>query len=60
VPRLAGQDLQYLLKMLGAYRARTAADLDGLMTMAVQPLTDAELDALAHHIAGLPPAPVRR
>jgi cytochrome c553 len=60
VPRLAGQDLQYLLKMLRAYRARTAADLDGFMTMAAQPLTDAEIDALAHHIAGLPPPPVRR
>jgi cytochrome c553 len=59
VPRLAGQDLQYLAKMLRAYRARTAADLDGLMTMAVQALTDAEIDALAHHLAGLagPPAP---
>ena len=57
VPRLAGQDLEYLLRLLRAYKAQTAADLDGTMTMAVQPLSEADIENLAHYIAGLAPAP---
>lgn len=53
VPRLAGQDLEYLLKMLRAYRAQTAGDLEGLMTQAAQPLSDADIEHLAHFLAGL-------
>ena len=57
VPRLAGQDLDYLLRLLRAYRAGTAGDLEGLMTLAAQPLSDADIENLAHYIAGLTPAP---
>ena len=57
VPRLAGQDLEYLLRLLRAYKAQTAADLDGTMTMAVQPLSEADIENLAHYIAGLAPTP---
>ena len=57
VPRLAGQDLAYLLKMLRAFKAQTAGDLDGTMTMAAQPLSEADIDNLAHYIAGLSPTP---
>ncbi len=57
VPRLAGQDLTYLLRMLRGFKAQTAADLDGMMTMSAQPLTDADIENLAHYIADLPPAP---
>jgi cytochrome c553 len=56
VPRLAGQDIDYVVKMLRAYKARTAADLDGLMTMAAQSLTEADIASLAHFIAS-PGAP---
>jgi cytochrome c553 len=56
VPRLVGQDLQYLLRMLRAYRARTAADLEGLMTEAAQPLTEEDIENLAHYLAGLSPS----
>ena len=52
VPRVAGQDLTYLLKMLRAYRAQTAGDLEGLMTQAAQPLSDADIESLAHYMAG--------
>jgi cytochrome c553 len=45
VPRLAGQDL--------GFRAGTASDLDGTMTMAAKPLTPAEVDELAHYLASL-------
>lgn len=59
VPRLAGQNLEYLVRLLRAYRARTAADLDGNMTMAAQALTDADIESLAHYIADLPVGPAR-
>ena len=52
VPRLAGQDLAYLLKLIRGFKERTASDLDGTMTMAAQPLTDADLEPLAHFLAG--------
>ena len=56
VPRLAGQDLQYLVKLLRAYKAQTAGDLEGLMTQAAQPLSDADIDNLAHAMAMWPAA----
>ena len=34
VPRLAGQDPDYLLKLLRGFKAKTASDLDGTMTIA--------------------------
>ena len=51
--RLAGQDLDYLLRLLRAFRTRTASDLDGTMTVATQPLTDDEIVSLVHFIATL-------
>lgn len=52
VPRVAGQDLEYLLRQLRAYRAQTAGDLEGLMTQAAQALSDADIERLAHFMAG--------
>ena len=49
--RLAGQDFDYLLRLLRGFKARTASDLDGTMTMATQPLTDDEIVSLVHFIA---------
>jgi len=37
VPRLAGQDFDYLHRLLRGFKAQTASDLDGAMTMAAQP-----------------------
>jgi cytochrome c553 len=37
VPRLAGQDLAYLLKVLRAYKAQTAGDIEGAMTRPPSP-----------------------
>jgi cytochrome c553 len=53
VPRLAGQDYDYLLKLLRGFRAKTASDLDGTMTVAVQPLGDEDIVNLVHFIASL-------
>jgi len=57
VPRVAGQDLAYLLKLLRAYKAQTAGDLEGLMTQAAQPLSEADIENLAHFMATSPASP---
>jgi len=60
VPRLAGQDFDYLLRLLRGFKARTASDLDGTMTIAIQPLIDEEIVSLVHFIASLGAEPARR
>jgi cytochrome c553 len=55
IPRLAGQDLGYLVKLIRGFKNKTASDLDGTMTMAAQPLRDEDIEALAHYIASLSP-----
>ena len=55
--RLAGQDFDYLLRLLRGFKAKTASDLDGSMTTATQPLTDAEIVSLVHFIASLGDVP---
>jgi cytochrome c553 len=51
--RLAGQDFAYLLRLLRGFKARTAADLDGTMTVASQPLTAEDILNLVHFLASL-------
>ena len=53
VPRLAGQDLAYLVKLIRGFKQKTASDLDGTMTMAAQPLREEDIEPLAHYIASL-------
>lgn len=53
IPRLAGQDFDYLLAQLRGFKATTRADIDGLMTSAAQPLSDADIDLLVDYLAGL-------
>jgi cytochrome c553 len=53
VPRLAGQDLGYLVKLIRGFKNKTASDLDGTMTMAAQPLRDEDIEALAHYLASV-------
>ena len=55
IPRLAGQDLGYLVKLIRGFKDKTASDLDGTMTMAVQPLRDEDIEPLAHYLASLQP-----
>ena len=57
IPRLAGQDIAYLVKLLRGFKAQTAGDLDGTMTTAAQPLSEADIENLSHYMAVLPPAP---
>jgi cytochrome c553 len=53
VPRLAGQDFDYLLRRLRGYRQKTTSDLDGMMTMVAQPLSEADIENLTHFMASL-------
>jgi cytochrome c553 len=55
VPRLAGQDFDYLLKRLRGYKAKTTSDLDGMMTMVAQSLTDEDIENLVHFIVSVRP-----
>ena len=53
MPRLAGQQQEYLAAQLRAFRGGTRKDLDGQMAQAAQPLTDADIDLLANYLSAL-------
>jgi cytochrome c553 len=53
IPRLAGQQFEYLRTQLKAFKAQKRSDIDGNMTSAAQALTDKDIDTLADYIAGL-------
>jgi cytochrome c553 len=53
IPRLAGQQFEYLKTQLRGFKTQTRADLDGNMTSAAQALTDKDIDVLVDYIAGL-------
>ena len=53
IPRLAGQQLDYLRVQLRGFKASTRFDMDGQMTSAAQPLSDADIETLANYLAGI-------
>jgi cytochrome c553 len=53
IPRLAGQQRDYLRAQLKGFKASTRADMDGNMTSAAQALSDKDIDVLADYLAGL-------
>jgi cytochrome c553 len=53
VPRLAGQQAEYLRVQLRGFQAGTRFDMDGNMTSAAQRLKPGDVDILADYIAGL-------
>jgi cytochrome c553 len=55
IPRLAGQHSEYLKQQLLGFKAAARGDIDGNMTSAAQPLSDADIDALSEYISGLSP-----
>ena len=54
IPRLAGQQAEYLRVQLLGFKAATRFDMDGNMTSAAQPLSEADIETLAAFLAGLP------
>ena len=53
IPRLAGQQFEYLSAQLHGFKAQSRADIDGNMTMAAQALTEKDIAVLVDYIAGL-------
>ena len=53
MPRLAGQQYDYLRAQLRGFRDGKRADLDGKMTESAQGLSDKDIDVLADYMAGL-------
>ena len=54
IPRLAGQDRDYLIKALRAYRMGTSRT-DETMTAMAKPLSDADIVNIAAFFSNLPP-----
>ena len=57
IPRLAGQHYQYLVTQLQAFKAQARTDMDGSMTIAAQPLSEIDIEALADYMAHWQPTP---
>lgn len=53
IPRLAGQQTEYLRVQLRGFRASTRFDMDGQMSSAAQALTLADIDVLAEYLSTL-------
>ena len=53
MPRLAGQQYEYLRAQLRAFKTAARQDLDGKMTESAQPLSEQDIEALADYLAGL-------
>ena len=53
IPRLAGQPYEYLVKQLRGFKAGTRPDIDGNMASSAQPLTDQDIESLAHYLSSL-------
>lgn len=55
IPRIAGQQIEYLKIQLRGFKARTRSDIDGNMTAAAEALTTLDIELLADYLAGLDP-----
>jgi cytochrome c553 len=53
IPRIAGQQYEYLRTQLRGFKAGTRADIDGNMTSAAQALSEKDIEVLVDYIAGL-------
>jgi len=53
IPRLAGQQHDYLRTQLQGFKAQKRADIDGNMTSAAQALSESDIDALADYISAI-------
>jgi len=57
IPRVAGQQHQYLITQLRGFKAQTRSDMDGNMSSAAANLTDNDIIILSDYIAGLAEKP---
>lgn len=54
IPRLAGQQVPYVVKSVTRYRDQTGERNNQLMAIATSGLKNEDIQALAHYVAGLP------
>jgi len=59
IPRIAGQQKDYLRAQLRSFKASTRGEMDGVMTSAAQALSEADIEILADYLSGLPVAAAR-
>jgi len=55
IPRIAGQQFEYLKTQLHLFKQGKRADIDGNMTSAAKAVPEKELDVLADYVSGLSP-----
>ena len=53
IPRLAGQNFEYLVKQMRGLKDGSRRDIDGTMASAAQALSDQDIENLAHYLASL-------
>lgn len=53
IPKVAGQNYDYVVKTLKDFKAKTRTNDAGNMTSVASTLSDADIENLAHYIAGL-------
>lgn len=53
IPRVAGQQYDYIVKQMQDFKARRRTNDAGNMTSVAQTLSDADIENIAHYIAGL-------
>jgi len=57
IPRISGQQKEYLITQLKGFKAGTRADMDGNMTSAAANLNENDIVVLSDYLAGLPDRP---
>ncbi len=53
IPRLAGQNVEYLVKQMRGLKDGSRRDIDGTMASAAQALSEQDIENLAHYLASL-------
>ena len=53
IPRLAGQQFEYLRAQLRGFKAGTRIDLDAKMSESAQVLSDRDIEILVDYLAGI-------
>jgi len=53
IPRIAGQQFDYLKTQLTLFKASKRSDIDGNMTSAAQALSEKDIEVLADYLAGM-------
>jgi len=53
IPKVAGQNFDYVVSMLKAFKAKTRTNDAGNMTSVASTLSDEDIENLGHYIAGL-------